>query len=1101
MGKPNAWNWVAVTALIGAVVGGGLYHMSKRADLRREVEHDLLILADFKAKEIANWFHERQADASILSQSLSLSKDVSLLLDRPAVGGATGADRHLAAAVLQRLFTSYCEAYGYSQVQLVDGHGRVVASATGEPSDVDPLMLDVVVEAMKGGDVRLVDLHTCANEARPHLSLMAPVRALHAPGDPPGGVVVLMSRAGDVLHPLIQAWPRPSRTGETLLVRQEGDSILFLNDLRHPPQPALSMRLPLTTPGLPAARALAGEMGVMRGVDYRGVDVLAAAAPVAGTPWAIIAKEDAAEAMSVMRHESTLILLMIAALLLAAGGTLALLRQREARRHLQDQLEKEWELGRAARRHQVVLHSIGDAVISTDAQGRVELMNPEAEWQTGWTLSEARGRPLEEVFHIVNEDTGKVVESPVTKVIRERKVVGLANHTKLVTRSGAGHPIADSGAPIEEDDGSLSGVVLVFRDQTGERAAQRILTESEARFRATFEQAAVGMAHTDPEGRVLRVNQAACHMLGYSFAELAAMTYQQVSHPEELAEDLATRGRLLTGSESSYTREKRLVRKDGSLLWVEVTVSLVRSEDGTPAYFFSVLQDITRRKAEESRRLLLQSAVEQVGETVLLTDAAATIVFVNPAFEQTTGYTRDEVLGRNPRMLKSGRHGPEFYQEMWEVLTRGEVFKCQMVNKRKDGSLFTEHATIAPVRGPMGDVTHYVSVKRDITLEIELEQQLRQSQKMEAVGRLAGGVAHDFNNILQAMLGYGNMLQATLPAGSEEAEFVDEIVNGAERAAALTRQLLAFSRKQNIQPRVLNLNDTIVGMLRLLGRLITEDIDLQWHPGHDLHPVLMDPEQINQILVNLVVNSRDAIDGAGTVTIETAAAVFDDEYCAHHDGAIPGNYVLLAVSDTGCGMDDEVRVKIFEPFFTTKELGKGTGLGLATVYGIVKQNNGYINVYSEVGRGATFRIYLPEVADGVVVRDVAEAGKALRGGSETILLVEDEMPLLRFAEHLLTSMGYTVLAAGSPMRALELARSCGVPIHLLLTDVVMPQMSGRDLHAALREKQGELKCLYMSGYTSNVIAHRGILEEGVHFLAKPFTRKELAMKLRSILDS
>jgi CheY-like chemotaxis protein len=263
----------------------------------------------------------------------------------------------------------------------------------------------------------------------------------------------------------------------------------------------------------------------------------------------------------------------------------------------------------------------------------------------------------------------------------------------------------------------------------------------------------------------------------------------------------------------------------------------------------------------------------------------------------------------------------------------------------------------------------------------------------------------------------------------------------------------------------------------------------------------MDPEQINQILVNLVVNSRDAIDGAGTVTIETAAAVFDDEYCAHHDGAIPGNYVLLAVSDTGCGMDDEVRVKIFEPFFTTKELGKGTGLGLATVYGIVKQNNGYINVYSEVGRGATFRIYLPEVADGVVVRDVAEAGKALRGGSETILLVEDEMPLLRFAEHLLTSMGYTVLAAGSPMRALELARSCGVPIHLLLTDVVMPQMSGRDLHAALREKQGELKCLYMSGYTSNVIAHRGILEEGVHFLAKPFTRKELAMKLRSILDS
>jgi len=381
----------------------------------------------------------------------------------------------------------------------------------------------------------------------------------------------------------------------------------------------------------------------------------------------------------------------------------------------------------------------------------------------------------------------------------------------------------------------------------------------------------------------------------------------------------------------------------------------------------------------------------------------------------------------------------------------------------------------------------------------KLRTQLLQAEKMEAVGRLAGGVAHDFNNMLQAISGNATLALDDLPPDSSLRENLEEIQKSAERSTDLTRQLLAFARKQTIQPKILDLNDTVAGMLKMLRRLMREDIDLAWMPGADLWPVKLDPSQIDQILANLCVNARDAIADTGKVTIETANVPLDDTYALTHPECVPGDYVMLAVSDTGRGMNDGTRAHLFEPFFTTKEVGKGTGLGLATVFGIVKQNQGLINVYTEPGQGTTFKIYLPRAEGDTTVTEQKTVPRSLRG-DETVLLVEDEEQILNLGRRILTQQGYTVLVASRPEAALaEAARHPGT-IHLLITDVVMPGMNGRELLQRLRARNPELKCLFVSGYTANVIAHHGVLDDDVQFLQKPFTIHSLAARVREILE-
>ena len=380
----------------------------------------------------------------------------------------------------------------------------------------------------------------------------------------------------------------------------------------------------------------------------------------------------------------------------------------------------------------------------------------------------------------------------------------------------------------------------------------------------------------------------------------------------------------------------------------------------------------------------------------------------------------------------------------------------------------------------------------------DLQVQLARAQKLESIGRLAGGVAHDFNNVLQVIQGYTELARGELPAGSSAQPYLVEVQEAAERSASITRQLLAFARQQTIAPKALDLNQAVDGTLQMLGRLLGENLDLAWMPARGSLPVFMDTSQLDQILTNLCVNARDAIDDVGKVTIETQAARFDEAYCRLHEGFQPGDYCLLAVSDDGCGFDREVMANLFDPFFTTKK--EGTGLGLATVYGIVRQNRGFINVYSEPGEGTTFRIYLPRHGEEAQEEVVPDKPIVRSTGGETILVVEDDPSILPLLERILQRQGYEVLAADSPVKARELAAMRQGEIQLLLTDVVLPDTNGRELASQLSKDQPNLMVLFMSGYTSNVIAHRGVLDDDVCFIQKPFESRELSEKVRGLLD-
>jgi nitrogen-specific signal transduction histidine kinase/ActR/RegA family two-component response regulator len=382
----------------------------------------------------------------------------------------------------------------------------------------------------------------------------------------------------------------------------------------------------------------------------------------------------------------------------------------------------------------------------------------------------------------------------------------------------------------------------------------------------------------------------------------------------------------------------------------------------------------------------------------------------------------------------------------------------------------------------------------------KLQTQLLQAQKMESVGRLAGGVAHDFNNMLGVILGHSELALLQANETHDLHSDLQEIQKAAKRSADITKQLLAFARKQTISPRTLDLNDTVESMLKMLRRLIGEDIDLKWQAAAHIWPVKMDPTQIDQILANLCINARDAISGVGKITIETGIHTFDDEYCSDHPGCIPGDFVLLKVSDNGCGMDKDTLDNLFEPFFTTKEVGKGTGLGLATVYGIVKQNNGFINVYSEPGQGAIFKIYLPRFFTDEETETAVPGKKSAAGGTETILLVEDEPSILRMTRMMLERKEYTVLSAATPAEAMEKAKNWSGAIDLLITDVVMPEMNGQDLAKKITDLYPDILCLYMSGYTAEIIANHGVLDAGVAFIQKPFSMAAMTEKIRAVLD-
>jgi PAS domain S-box-containing protein len=1038
-----------------------------------------------------------------------------------------------------------------------------------------------------------------------------------------------------------------------------------------------------------------------------------------------------------------MVVLMGGLLAAAAAGVGAIWRE-ERVRDLRERYEAERE---RAWLHDVVARSLNEIYVFDPETLRFLFANRGACHNMGYTQQELAGLTIPDIKPEFTAATFRAMLEP----LRSSERPALVYETLHRRKDGSEYPVEVHLQLVDSGAGSV--FLSVINDITERKRAEQVLRQSEERFRATFEQAAVGIAHVALDGRFMRVNRKFADIVGYTRDEVQALSFQVITHPDDLDSDLALVRQLLDGAIATYSMEKRYVRKDGAPVWINLTKSLVRGPSGEPDYLIAVLEEIEARKhgeaalRESEERHRLASEAAQVGmwfwqvptdslvwtpickklfgldpdqevsygvfenalhpddrertrlviqrswdercdyrieyralwrdgtvhwlaalgrsyydakgqvermmgvvididdrkqaeeslrlqgaalaaaaNAVMITDREGRIVWANDAFSQLTGWSLEECRGQTQRILKSGRYDPLFYEDIWQTILGGGVWRQEMVNRRKDGELYVEEQTITPVRDERGEITHFVAIKIDLAarkraeaalsrselryrtlfdrnlagvyrstvdggvlecneafahicgyasraealaggakglyptpaareafverLEAEgvvvnhefegrrvdggavwllenahlvagdepaapriiegtliditerrrLAAQLLQSQKLEAIGRLAGGVAHDFNNILGVIIGYGELAQRQLGLEHPVRARVDQMVKAAERAAGLTRQLLAFSRQQVMQPSLLDLNAIVADTQRMLGRLIGEDVELVIHAAPDLGTVKADPGQIEQLILNLAVNARDAMLKGGSLTLETANVDVDEDYAAAHPPVTPGRCVMLAVSDTGSGMDQTTQQRIFEPFFTTKPEGQGTGLGLATVYGIVKQSGGYIWVYSEPGRGTTFKVYLPRVDEPAETAPRAGLTAETPRGDETILLVEDTETLQEVIRETLEERGYTVLLASNGEEALALALARAGPIDLLLTDVVMPKLGGGDLAKLIAARRPEIRVLYMSGYTDGAILQHGVLREGVMLLEKPFTGDKLARAVREALD-
>lgn len=1197
---PRFRTWMGVFALMAlALLAGGYgYYRGEAERIRQEKYHDLAAIGELKTSQIREWRQARMADARRSATSPFFRRAVAEWRRAPE-------NPDLRADWEKRLQLDQ-EAYGYADVLLLDPEGRILLAANDDPEPVDPATQGAVTTALSQREAVFSDFYR-SPQGRVYLDTVVPIP--DAEGRPLA-ILVLRSDAASYLYPLIQTWPTPSRSAETLLIQREGDAVVFLNELRHQANTALSLRIPLAQSDLPAAQAALGHEGQFQGQDYRGVEVLADLRPIPDSPWFLVAKVDAEEILAEARYRAGMIALFVLLGILLAAALTAIIYRRWRIALYRDLYRLERREREAQEEFRTILYSIGDAIITTDAEGRIRQMNPVAERLTGWPETEACGQPLADVFRILNEETRAVVENPVQRVLREGTVVGLANHTLLVARDGTERPIADSGAPIRDDSGAITGVVLVFRAQTEERAAEREIRRNEARLRSLtsilqypadsvqdfldyalneaiqLTGSKIGYLYRYYENRrefVLNswsrevmhecsiVNPQTCYELDKTGLWGEAVRQRRPI----LVNDFTAAHPLKKGYPEGHAKLLKYltvpVFSGGKIVGVVGVANKESDYQETDILQLNLLMEavwkvVERREAEDKERQAVHSlrmlsqcnkaialaeedtALMQEICRILVTSGGWRMAWIGVAesgpakrvrpvaqagFDE--GYLEaikvtwdDSPTGQGPAgtAIRTGKPvicqnlqtDPRFAPWRSEAVQRGYAAAIALP-LRQDTGVFgalilygAEPDSLSPERVAllyrlaenlayalrvlrMKVAGEQAALKRDA-----LEAQLHQAQKMEAIGRLAGGVAHDFNNVLAVIVGHVELaLEQAAPDSPLYADLL-AIQRAAQRSAELTRQLLAFARKQTIAPKVLDLNATIAGMLKILDRLIGEDIDLLWKPADQLGAIKMDPAQIDQIMVNLVVNARDAIAGVGRITIETGHATFDEAYCENHPGFIPGSYVLLAVSDDGCGMDQTVLSQLFDPFFTTKPPGKGTGLGLATVYGIVKQNHGFINVYSEPGQGTTFKIYLPRHESEPVSARLMPSPAAPPVGAETVLLVEDEEALLKIGKLLLERLGYTVLAAGNPHQALELAGTYPGDIHLLLTDVIMPEMSGRELWHQLSALRPRLKCLFMSGYTADVIAHHGVLDEGVHFLQKPFSREALATKLREALQ-
>jgi len=828
----------------------------------------------------------------------------------------------------------------------------------------------------------------------------------------------------------------------------------------------------------------------------------------------------------------------------------------EMEKEVQARREAEETLRASERKYRLLADNTLDIIWAMDLDLAFTYVNPAIQSRMGYLPEEFVGSLLSE--HCDEENFARVAQIIADEMAKGPNDSGVVLEAVLLNKNRDPVPFEIHGKVIYDENGEPTGLQGIARDISERKRAEEALEQSERTLRTIFEGTVDGILATETETkRFVLANEGICRMLGYDRNELLSLCVKDI-HPENDLPQIEDQLEQQLRGEISLADNIPVKRKNGSVFYADVNATPIKL-DGRPCLLGS-FRDITERKRAEEREKHLNTvlrALRSVNQLITKEKNREYLIQeVCAILTSTRGFKSAWIalVNETGAFLKVAGSGlSQDYRLLMEDMKRSQWPQCARDAFAGSGVVVIEGDASACVDCPLADDSKdhgafatrleqngkvyglmVVSIPRDLvsdkdeqglfwevardvafalnSMEQEekraeaesertiLQEQFRQSQKLEAIGRLAGGIAHDFNNLLTTIMGNAEMALMDFGGQAPLREVLEDIKAAGERAASLTRQLLAFSRKQILQPEVLNLNHVVGETDRMLRRLIGEDIDLEIILSPDLGRIESDVGQLEQILMNLAVNARDAMPKGGKLTIETKNVELDEAYADTHIAVIPGSHAMLAVSDTGTGMTDEVQARIFEPFFTTKGKGKGTGLGLSTVYGIVKQSRGSIWVYSEPGKGATFKIYFPRVEAEVSGRKKMEAEKEGLCGTETVLVVEDDETVRNMAVKVLERYGYHVIAAGGGEDAIRVLQEHQGPIHLMLTDVIMPAMSGKDLAKRLSELQPDLKVLFMSGYTDNAVVHHGILEKGIVFLQKPFTVFGLAKKVREVLD-
>ncbi len=1103
----------------------------------RLVENQLTAIGNLKVREITDWRQRMLDEAALLTESPFFARGVELYLQDSQVENAQ--------ALLNRI-RSITTHYHYPGVSVINLQGKAVVSCgpfagLSKKSGLEHLVARAIEERL----TVLSDLYTDERVDGIFLAVVTPLFRHGQAGEELLGAVILVCDPERFLFPLIRNWPIPSETAESLLSRADGDDILYLSELRHRPGSAMQLRIPKNNLEVPSAAAVSGKAGIVRGIDYRGAKVISHVQAVPGSPWFLQSKIDEGEAFALWRNQSLLLILafsVIAALLLALG--LAVL-QRNKKKHYLQLFTAEHQLRQTAERSGVILRSIADGIIVTDSFGRIELLNQAAEELTGRNNDDALGKSLEEVFTLLDETSGKEVENPTITVRRDGKNVVLDSYPLLVRKDDRKVPISVSGAPLHDGRDNISGVVLVLRDQRKTHFMERL---AEARLRITLYANTHSLDHllTKVLDEICELVDSSVGFFHFVASDQETVTLQHWSTGTGefcRAEDkgchhniteagiwfdcLRQRKPVVHNDYTSLSHKKGLPAGHVPIIRQLVVPVLYNDRvtailgvgnkpadyDGNDIATVSYLAEVVyhlieAKRVEEVLRKSLQTSddlVRAIPSGLFIYQhfppEGLVLLHGNPEAARHTGKNIEELIGLDFDTIWPEARAEGITDQFLKVMQTGKMFETE--NQRYADNLlvgaFRIRAFTLPGTRLAVVFENITALKQSEAEKEKIQSQLQQAQKMESIGQLAGGVAHDFNNMLSVIIGNAELaLEQTKKEPTLHRELT-EIKKAAQRSADLTRQLLAFARKQTVAPKIINLNHTIEGMLRMLRRLIGEDIQMAWLPQTGLASIFIDPSQVDQILANLCVNARDAIQGVGKIIIETGTVTLTEEYCRNNLGFMPGEYTMLSFSDNGSGIPKEHLKHIFEPFFTTKKQGEGTGLGLAMIYGIVKQNSGFIKVYSEPGQGTTFRIYLPQYTGETEEVQRSEDLVIPLGQGELILLVEDETAILELNVRLLEGLGYRVQATSSATEAVILAQEHKDQLRLLLTDMVMPEMNGRDLANVIWQTNPGLKCLFVSGYTANVIARQGFLPEGINFLQKPFMKKELGLKLHQIL--